>query len=257
MFTFWFAPVLTYSWFLVVAAVVPAIFLMVKVYRSDKLEKESPAMLVKMAVGGILSIIPAIILEGFGEPFIGLFFEEGTMVYNFVLYFFVVGLAEEASKYFFLKTRSWKSYEFNCQYDGVVYAVFVALGFALAENIFYVLDSGLSVAILRAVTAIPGHAADGVFMGAYYGMARGYAFLGNEKKSKSYRRLAVIVPTLTHGAYDFCASLMDLDVDVLWGAGIFFGFVIVLFIVAYRLINKLSRNDKYFAIDRYNMRFLR
>ena len=31
-------------------------------------------------------------------------------------------------------------------YDGIVYAVFVSLGFATIENILYVLDGGLRVA---------------------------------------------------------------------------------------------------------------
>lgn len=86
--------------------------------------------------------------------------------------FVIVAIAEESSKYFFLKKRTWNNPEFNCQYDGVVYAVFVSLGFALWENINYVLSYGFSTAIVRAITAIPGHACFGVFMGVFYGLAR-------------------------------------------------------------------------------------
>ena len=45
MFYFLIAPILTYQWFLIVAAVVPAAFLMVQVYRSDRLEKENTSFL--------------------------------------------------------------------------------------------------------------------------------------------------------------------------------------------------------------------
>ncbi|MCR5102767.1 MAG: PrsW family intramembrane metalloprotease [Butyrivibrio sp.] len=245
MFYFLVAPVLTYNWILIASAVIPAIFLMVKVYKSDRLEKESGGMLINMVVGGILSTLLAMLLEYIGEPILGLFLEETDALYNVLLYFVVVGLVEESSKYFFLKRRSWNSPEFNCQYDGVVYAVFTSLGFALWENISYVMHYGFSVALVRAVTAIPGHAAFGVFMGAFYGVARGYAYLGEENKSKTYRKLAVIVPTLIHGAYDYIAST-DSDNATL----VFIAFIVVLFIVALRLINKLSKNDRYFAAGR-------
>jgi RsiW-degrading membrane proteinase PrsW (M82 family) len=43
--------------------------------------------------------------------------------------------AEESSKYLLLRRRTWHSPEFNCQYDGVVYAVFVALPFAASGRI--------------------------------------------------------------------------------------------------------------------------
>ena len=94
------------------------------------------------------------------------------MTYNAIMYFGIVAFSEEGAKYFLLRRRSWHSAAFNCQFDGVVYAVFVALGFALWENISYVLMYGLSTALVRAVTAVPGHACFGVFMGVWYGLAK-------------------------------------------------------------------------------------
>lgn len=48
-------------------------------------------------------------------------------------------------KLFFLYRRSWRDDNFNYKFDGVVYAVFVSLGFAAFENIMYVFSYGLSV----------------------------------------------------------------------------------------------------------------
>ena len=45
MFYFLAAPYLVYNGVLIAAAVIPAIFLMVKVYRADRLEKESPYLI--------------------------------------------------------------------------------------------------------------------------------------------------------------------------------------------------------------------
>lgn len=56
MFFFFLEPILVYNWLLILAAIIPAIFLMVKVYRSDRLEPESPHILRLMVTGGIWSV---------------------------------------------------------------------------------------------------------------------------------------------------------------------------------------------------------
>lgn len=58
-----------YNWILILAAVIPAVFLMVKVYRSDRIEKESGYLLRKLVVAGILSTILALIEKGLASGF--------------------------------------------------------------------------------------------------------------------------------------------------------------------------------------------
>ena len=154
MFYFILEPIMMYNWILILAAVIPAVFLMIKVYRADRMEKESGYLLRQLVIAGILSTIIALIEEKIGEWILSCFVPENTLLYQIILYFVIVAIAEESSKYFFLKKRTWNNPEFNCQYDGVVYAVFVSLGFALWENINYVLSYGFSTAIVRAITAI-------------------------------------------------------------------------------------------------------
>ena len=55
MFYFLLEPIMMYNWILILAAVIPAVFLMVKVYRSDRIEKESGYLLRKLVVAGIIS----------------------------------------------------------------------------------------------------------------------------------------------------------------------------------------------------------
>ena len=172
MFYYLLEPIMTYNFILIIAAVVPAIFLMVKVYKSDRLEKESAHLLWTLVKAGILSALLALVEERVFSYILGSFLEADTLAYNIILYFVIVAGAEESSKYIFLKRNTWKNPEFNSQYDGVVYAVFVSLGFALWENISYVLSYGFATAIVRALTAIPGHACFGVFMGVFYGIAK-------------------------------------------------------------------------------------
>ena len=119
-------------------------------------------LMLSFVIFGILSTFAAIVTEQIGEAILGILLPQSSTAYNVLLYFVVVALSEEGFKYLLLKKRTWYSSEFNCQFDGVVYAVFVALGFALWENISYVLMYGLGTAAVRAVTAVPGHACFGV-----------------------------------------------------------------------------------------------
>ena len=228
---------MSYNVILIVAAVVPAFFLMIRAYRSDRLEKEPPSLLWSLALAGVFSALIALVVERILGRILDAAVPQGKL-YDVLLYFGVVAFGEEGSKYFMLRRRTWRSPEFNCQYDGVVYAVFVSLGFALWENISYVMHYGFSTALVRAVTAIPGHACFGVFMGVFYGLAKRRFNEGGAAGSKALRILAVIVPALLHGTYDYIAST---DGSI-WG---FIGFIAALFVVSFVLIGKMAKRDRY------------
>ena len=238
MFYFLLPTLVSYNTILVLAAVIPAALLMLRIYRADRLEKEPGALLWKLIRAGIFSALIALVAEKVLGVILNRTVPQNSPLYNVVLYFGIVAFSEEAAKYFLLKRRTWLSPEFNCQFDGVVYAVFVSLGFALWENISYVMAYGISTAIIRALTAIPGHACFGVFMGAFYGIAKRHACNGNTSASRTYRVLSVVLPALLHGAYDYIASC---DVSVWY----FVGFIAVLFITSFFLVGKMAKEDRY------------
>lgn len=225
---------------LIAAAVIPAVVLLVKVYKVDHLDKESPRLLWNLVVRGVIATVFAMLTEWIGEFVLSSFVQEQTVLYNFLLYFIVVAVSEEGFKYLLMKQRTWKDPEFNFQFDGVVYAVFVSLGFALWENISYVLMYGFGTALIRAVTAVPGHACFGVFMGAWYGLAKKYESYGMPSQSKACRVVALLSSIVLHGCYDFTASIENQNY-----AWVFVAFVVVMFLVAFRLVKKLSQNDRY------------
>ena len=240
MFYYLMSPLLMYNVVLIAAAVIPAVFLMIKVYRSDRLEQESRGLLGRLVKVGILSSLLALVEERIAVWLLSEAVSAADPLYDVILYFVIVALAEESSKYLFMRRNTWYDPEFNCQFDGVVYAVFVSLGFALWENISYVLSYGFSTALVRAVTAIPGHACFGVFMGVFYGLAK-RAWNRNEYGlSRGFRVLAVAVPLLLHGLYDYIASMEDGGIS--W---IFIVFVAVMFAVSYYLVGRMSRTDRY------------
>ena len=169
---FFYVPWMSVLALYVLAAVLPAVFLMRYVYRKDTAEKEPPALLASLALMGVFAALAAMVLERIGESVLNRLVSTNSRWYVILLAFLVVGAAEEGCKLFFLKRRSWWDPNFNYRFDGVVYAVFVSLGFAAFENILYVFRYGLSVALPRALLAIPGHMGFAVFMGCFYGRAK-------------------------------------------------------------------------------------
>ena len=112
----------------------------------------------------------------------------------------------------------------NYTFDGLVYAVYVSLGFALAENLLYVFSYGISVALPRALLTIPAHMSFGVYMGAFYGLAKVYDAMGDSDASKRYARIGLIVAMVLHGVYDALAMLSHLSFFYI----AFYVFVVVL-----------------------------
>ncbi len=226
---------------LILAAIIPAIFLLIKVYKSDKLEKEDPRFILLLLISGIISTLIASFLEEIGSFLLSISFSSPTLLYNIILYYIVVALSEEGSKYLLLRKKTWNNENFNCKYDAVVYAVAVSLGFALWENILYVFRYGLSVALTRAITAIPGHCSFGVFMGLWYGEEREHTVYGERARATMSRILTLVFPTLLHGTYDFlCTYAED------WkGTITFVVFTILLFFFSFFMVKKKSSEDHY------------
>ncbi len=224
---------------LIAAAVIPAVILLLHIYRADKLDREPAGLLLSLVLYGIAATCIAMLAEKLGMRLLSPL-NHSSVAYNLLLYFVVVACAEEGAKYFLLYRRTWRSPHFNCQFDGVVYAVFVALGFALWENVSYVLMYGLKVALIRALTAVPGHACFGVFMGAWYGLAKRYENYGFPVRSRNCRIMAFLLPALLHGCYDYIAT--NQTTGSVLGFG---GFILVMFLIAFLLVRRLSNQDRY------------
>lgn len=233
-----------------VAAVIPPLILLGYIYKKDKVEKEPPQLLALLALGGALAVLPALILERLGLSLASRLLPSGSIGYAAFVCFVVVALVEEGCKLFFLKRISWRHPDFNYRFDAIVYAVFVSMGFALVENLFYVAGDGtFATAIVRALTAIPGHAAFSVFMGYYYGTAKTYQSAAelsqNPTRAAACRRLsqkqlrqALLVPVLLHGLYDFLLSL-----GYVWMQAVFVIFLAWLDFNAIRKIRTATQRD--------------
>ena len=226
-------------WILFVLAVLPAVVLMWYIWFKDKIEKEPIGMLLGLMALGAVMVIPAGLIEvGLCEVLDSVLYE-GNYFYMLIENFLIVALTEELCKFIILRLRTWRSPHFNYTFDAVVYSVAVSLGFATLENIMYVMGgSAVSIAILRGVLSVPGHAIDGVFMGWFYGLAKRAECAGDPKGKSANLRRALYVPLLTHGFYDFCLTTEE-DMFIL----VFLVFEIVITVIAVRKVRELSRND--------------
>lgn len=224
---------------LFLAAIVPPLFLMYKIYHMDKIEKEPTGLLVRLFLFGALSCIPAAFIETILEDHVlPILFSPGSLVFIAISNFIIIAGAEELCKYFVLKKVTWNNPNFDYRFDAIVYSAAVTLGFAALENILYVFSGGLSVALPRALLSIPGHCIFGIYMGYYYGFAKQCNLQDDIVQEKSYLRKAVLHPMLLHGFYDFCLSTGN-DMLIL----VFLVYVIVLDILAFKKIRKMARED--------------
>ena len=231
--------------FLLLAALVPAAFLMVQVYRLDRIEKEPPGLLLKLALFGALSGLAAGAIEGALTRLLDVTLG-GSMLRLVLENFLAVALVEEACKRWVVLKFAWRHPAFDYRFDAVVYCVFSALGFAALENILYVAEYGFAVAVSRALLSVPGHCFFAVYMGIYLGQAKMaeramqwyYIELPDESPGQ-YLRASLLVPTLLHGFWDFSLSVGGWLMTVL-----FYLFVLAFFIDAYRKLRFAAGSDE-------------
>ena len=193
-------------------AVAPTVFLLLFVYLRDKYEHEPLGLVGVTFLLGTIGVLPAALLE----LLLGGFLPAPVIVKAFLY----VAVVEELTKFGAVKIKAYRSLHFNEVMDGVVYAVAASLGFATVENIIYVLRSGLTVAIFRAILSVPDHAVWGGIMGFYLGLAKRAEKASGSGQSQIIKGLAIVI--LLHGLYDSLAFLESLGGVILisligWG----------------------------------------
>ena len=209
------------------SSLAPVFIILFYIYFRDKYDKEPIGLLVKSVIAGMLVVIPVLFV---GRILMGIMPEMGKIGNAAYHAFVVAGTTEELFKFLALYLLVWNSPSFDEQFDGIVYAVFVSLGFAAVENVLYVMDGGIQTAMIRGITAVPAHAIFGISMGYYLGIARMY-----DELRKPYLRKAILIPILLHGIYDFI-----LMVEIDWLLFLFVPFVIGLYVLGMKKMRVLS-----------------
>ena len=188
------------------SALLPAIVLLGYIYWRDRKSPEPLKQLLKATALGVLAI-PLTLAIVYPLQLIGIIPDEFTTIGGAIYDAFMsAAIPEELSKLLLLWLFLRKNPYFDERMDGIVYAVCVSLGFAGLENILYVVlnEDWASIAISRAIFAVPGHFCYGVMMGYFYSLAK-FEPLHRTR----YSALALLVPVVAHGVYDSLLFIMQ------------------------------------------------
>ncbi len=189
------------EWIMWAAALLPAAILWLYIWKKDS-QPEPTSWLIKAVLLGVGICIPVVIVE-IGIEF--LLFSAGIaptdLVGTTIRAFVVAAIPEETFKLLALWLILRKNPHFDEHFDGIVYAVCIGLGFAAIENVFYILgeEEWMSVAVSRALLAVPAHYAFAILMGYYYSV---YHFVDHSIKNAI---CILFIPVMAHGIYDAIA----------------------------------------------------
>lgn len=218
-----------------VIAVTPVIALGLAAYLTDRFDREPLRLLLKVFFFGALSVIPVFFVE---RLLTSLNIFSGLLASAFSA-FVVAGLTEEFFKREVVLQTVYKNKAFNEKLDGIIYAVFAALGFAMVENIMYVLVSYSAnpyVGLSRGLFSVPAHVLMGITMGYYLSLAK---FSYNENLERIYKRKSFAIPALMHGIFDFI-----LMANAPFLLALFIPYVLYLWIVNLKKLNRYYEDSK-------------
>ncbi len=215
---------------LIVLAEIPVFIFLFYIYIKDKFEREPICLAVTGFFWGAFMSAPIALCEKLMESFT----PKDPYFEAFYSSFLTAAFIEEGFKFIVLYFLIKRNKEFDEAFDAVVYSVFISLGFAGTENIFYVLSpelGGIETGILRAFFAVPAHGLFGVCMGYYFSLC----------KFSCFKKLSVLnsffASFIRHGLYDFLLFLPFKFLDF-----VFLVFILYLWVWGFLKINKLIQS---------------
>lgn len=220
------------------AAIAPAVVLTIIMIRKDK--RPEPIGWLLAAVGLGVLVGPAVLFLGYvllpnipTDTFIGAFFSS----------FIDAAVPEEALKFAALYFLAKRCKHFDEYFDGIVYAVCIGMGFAGLENILYLFgeDEWFVMGISRALLSVPAHYFFAVIMGTFFALS-----YFDKRNQKLYKSMALLVPVVAHGMYDFLCFSIALDENLCL-------YILVAFFVCFKWIRKYSKQlmESMLKLDSY------
>ncbi|GHT43958.1 hypothetical protein FACS189454_00160 [Planctomycetales bacterium] len=222
-------------------AITPVLLLICIFYTIDTVQNSLLSIFKCVLLGGLI-IVPVNFCEHQLTEFFPLLqLPDYSTFYNA---FVVAGFTEETFKFFVLLLFVWRSKTFEQYYDGILYAVMVSLGFAMVENVMYVLfhaDNWLEVyriANVRSYLSVPSHCIDGILMGYFFALAK---FSPSVFKKLCFLILSLFVAVIAHGSYDY---LVMKNPDAQIGDTGIIPFMLIVWGIALQLIRHHAKSDR-------------
>ncbi len=186
---------------LLVLALLPGLGLLAYFYGRDRHQPEPGRLVWGIFFFGALGVIPAGLAE-VGLTALTGWQEDSSQFWKVGLHaFLIVGFIEELCKFWAL-SKIYARPEFDEAIDGLVYGAAAGAGFATMENLFYVLEHGFGVGIIRALLSVPVHVLLAMVMG--YGLAK-QKLVPNPWAGPA----ALAAAAFGHGLYDLVLFVQD------------------------------------------------
>lgn len=198
-------------------AFIPSILILILFFFSDKYEKEPLHLLFFCFVCGASLSVPITILQTFFPGLINLSFASVWLTILFKS-FILSAFIEELLKYLVVKRVVVRSKHFNEPFDGMIYYVAVAAGFAVYEDFTYILSGSAESFFLgkeignmsafhqksfyiASLRSLPGHTLFAAISGYFIALGK---FKYPDKK-QYYYFLALFMGILCHGCFNTIA----------------------------------------------------
>jgi len=213
---------------LVSLSILPGFFIMALIYNLD-LQNKEPLWLLAIAfiMGAVNFYLDINILD--------VLLSSNKAQHDFLnagIDALTVSTTEEFLKFLVVMLIIYPNKYFDEPFDGIVYSVFVGMGFANVENLTFVLQGSASLAFMRMISAVPAHFVFAVIMGYYLGKAK-----SKKKTQILFIFLSIIIPILIHTIYDY---FLFIDfIHGVWIGGIV-TLVIVLFMAKKSIIELMG-----------------
>jgi RsiW-degrading membrane proteinase PrsW (M82 family) len=183
--------------FVAVSAIVPSLLLMWFFHARDVFREPPRVLWATFGLGVLtipcvlLTVLPVMLFTGLDEI-------ANPYLQGLASAFLSAAVPEELFKFLVVYLYASRHKDFDEPMDGIVYGAAASLGFATLENVMYVSSGGMSVAVMRALTAVPGHAFSGALLGYFIGQAK---FRPSERGK--LLSAALFFPIMLHGIYDW------------------------------------------------------
>ena len=258
-----------FSFELSLIAMIPGLFLCGYVFYKDRVEKEPVGLLALLFGAGVVGYIPSFFLQKSVVRLIdGMFADqmsfsaEGALTYsssgaeilhNILCAVFGFSLIQICIKWVILYFGTHKNKNFNYLFDGVVYSVFLSLGFAVAENIHFALQNDADMIVVKLMTSIPCHLFVSIMMGYYYTMwhtrfivnrieknmlSAGIVKEDKIRSSAGWLACSIIIPMFVNSLYSFTSSNKNQTVVML-----FFAVVFLIYGLSFVTINHIASKE--------------
>jgi len=192
----------------IISFLITILFWLWIILKYDRFEREPLKTVVFVfVIGGLISVIPAAILNYLVSQMIQYHLENGFIrtydMEKVFVFFGFVGINEEFWKVAATVFLVRKMKAFNEPADALVYAMTVAFGFAVFENIEYSLKLGLGGFFIRQFNAVPLH----IGLAAIWGMGIAKAKFLHQGKSLFTLLPYILLAAFLHFIYNMSAVL--------------------------------------------------